>query len=68
VILAKKPKDWTAALDTLVNGDVFRRAMGRWARKAASEHTIQNHWTEWEAVYARVCGVDAHAAREEVAA
>jgi glycosyltransferase involved in cell wall biosynthesis len=68
VILARKPKDWTDALDTLVNGDEYRRAAGRWARKAASEHTIQRHYGAWEAVYERVCGVDSHAAREAVSA
>jgi hypothetical protein len=67
-LLADKPKQWTDALDLLVNDSDLRRDFGRDARQSASEHTIQNHWTEWKDVYERVCGTHADPAREAVAA
>jgi hypothetical protein len=67
-LLADKPHHWTNALDLLVNDDVLRRDLGRRARSVSSEHTIQNHWTEWKDVYERVCGTHSDAARETVAA
>ncbi len=54
--LADKPAQWTRFLDELVNDDEYRREMGRAARAKAAEHTIQEHWTEWETIYERVCG------------
>jgi glycosyltransferase involved in cell wall biosynthesis len=66
--LADKPKQWTDALNTLVNDDGLRRWMGRCARKSAAHATIANHWRDWEAVYARVCGVDAQLAGAGTAA
>ena len=67
-ILADKPAQWVRALDELVNDEEYRRGAGREARFAASKNTIQNHWPEWESVYARVCGANTHASREVAAA
>lgn len=50
--LARRAKDWLRALNVLVNDDELRRRMGRAAREAASQHTIQEHWSLWQDTYA----------------
>lgn len=62
--LARRPHDWLRVLDILVNDDELRRRVGRAARKAASENTIQEHYGLWEDCYAGLAGVAAveHAA------
>lgn len=52
-LLAKRPKDWVAALDLLVNDGELRRAMGRNARAKAEQHFFTAETAElWEAAYA----------------
>ena len=48
--LAKKPKDWIAALDSLLDSNL-RDRMQRGARATAKRNTIQRHWRQWERVY-----------------
>jgi len=48
--LARRPKDWIKALDTLLDPDV-RDSMQRGAYATAKRNTIQRHWRQWERVY-----------------
>lgn len=50
-VLADGPKEWRAALDMLVEDHEARRAMGRAARERARQHTIEEHWHEWDRLY-----------------
>jgi len=59
-LLARRPRDWVRALDSLVNDHDLRREMGRAARLKASEHTIQKNAWRWDGFYRSLIGGPAH--------
>lgn len=58
-LLARKPRQWLAALDEMLAGNVWRD-MGRAARAKAEQHTIQNNWRLWQEVYTDAGPHDRH--------
>lgn len=50
---AESHKDWERELVALVQSPMDREQLGKEAREWASHRTIEEHWTMWEAAYAR---------------
>lgn len=55
--LCSRPSEWTGVLDQLVAEGALRERMGRSAYACAASHTLGEHVTDWETVYAGVIGV-----------
>ena len=53
--IAATKKDWGRHLDALLD-PTLRATMGQNARKQASEHTIEQHWPQWEDTYEALLG------------
>jgi glycosyltransferase involved in cell wall biosynthesis len=62
-LLTRRPHEWRAALDLLVEDAELRRRMGRAARLKAQEHTIEEHAGEWERFYGQCVDADAREPR-----
>lgn len=54
-VCASTEGEWRAALDVLVGDALLRRGLGRAARQKASEHSCQEHVTEWQDFFEGVC-------------
>lgn len=54
--LIRRDHEWTHRLRELINDEPMRLEMGAKARELASQWTIQQGWTKWEAAYKAIVG------------